>query len=98
MFDIIIKDFGDRAANHILQQLHFLNKNIIKIMATIEEVQQAVTDLQASVDAKQAAIAAAIAALEAQIAAGGAATPEQLQAIIDSLKATQADVDSTPTA
>ena len=97
MFDIIIKDFGDRAANHIQQQLHFLNQNLIKIMATIEEVQQAVTDLQASVDAKQDAIAAAIAALEAQVAAGGAATPEQLQDIIDKLKATQADVDSTPT-
>lgn len=67
-------------------------------MATIEEVQQAVIDLQASVDAKQQAIANAIAALEAQIAAGNAATPEQLQAIVDSLKATQADVDSTPTA
>lgn len=67
-------------------------------MATIEEVQQAIADLQTSVDTKQAAIAAAIAALEAQIAAGSAATPDQLQTVVDGLKAVQADVDSTPTA
>lgn len=82
----------------IYKELKKHTKKLVKIMATIEEVQQAVIDLQASVDAKQQAIANAIAALEAQIAAGNAATPEQLQAIVDSLKATQADVDSTPTA
>ena len=67
-------------------------------MATIEEVQQALADLQISVDTKQDAIATAIKALEDQIAAGSAATPEQLQTIVDGLKAVQADVDSTPTA
>jgi uncharacterized protein YoxC len=66
-------------------------------MATVQDVQDALDALQASVDAKQDAIAAAIKSLEDQIAAGSAATPEQLQGIVDSLKATQADVDSTPT-
>lgn len=67
-------------------------------MATIQDVTDALAALQVSVDAKQAAIAAAIASLEAQIAAGSAATPEQLQAVVDGLKAVQADVDSTATA
>lgn len=66
-------------------------------MSTIlEDLQAAVADLQASVDAKQAAIAAAIADLEAQIANG--VTTAQIQGVIDSLKATKDDVDSTPTA
>lgn len=82
----------------VLELLIDNNLKITNLMATIEEVQQALADLQTSVDAKQAAIAAAIAALEAQIAAGSTATPEQLQAIVDGLKSVQADVDSTPTA
>lgn len=74
--------------------IHKLNNQ----MATIQDVQDALTALQSSIDAKQQAIADAIAALEAQIAAGSAATPEQLQTIVDGLKSAQADVDSTPTA
>ncbi len=70
----------------------------LKVMATLAELQQAVTDLQTSVDTKQQAIADAIKALEGQIAAGGSITEADLQPIVDSLKATQADVDSTPTA
>lgn len=66
-------------------------------MATLVELQQAVSDLQASVDTKQQAIADAIKALEDQIAAGGI-TEADLQPIVDSLKATQADIESTPTA
>lgn len=68
------------------------------IMGLIEDVQAQVVSLQASIDAKQAAIAAAIAALEATIAAGSVATPEQLQGVLDGLKAAQADVEGTPTA
>ena len=84
----------------VLKQLLIINLNQSKIMATLAELQQVVTDLQSSVDSKQAAIAAAIAALEAQIAniPAAAATEADLQGIVDSLKATQADVDSTPTA
>lgn len=77
--------------------IHFLTHKFKLTMATFAEVQQALADLQASLDAKQAAIAAAITALEAQIASN-AATPEQLQQIIDGLKGVQTDVDSTPTA
>lgn len=75
-----------------------LKKNHQKIMATLEELNAKADALQASVDAKQAAIAAAIADLQAQIAAGSGATAEQLQGVVDKLSATQADVDSTPTA
>jgi len=84
------------ALNYVLLILIFKNQ---KQMATkLEELQQVVTDLQTSVDEKQAAIAAAIQALKDQIAAGaGAATEADLQAIIDSLQATDADIDSTPT-
>lgn len=81
----------------LLEVLLSINQKLNKTMATIEEVQQAVADLQATVDTTQAAIAAAIKALEDQIAAGSAATPEQLQAVIDSLRAVQTDVSSTPT-
>lgn len=86
--DMLEKTFN--LVNHIHSQNH-------TIMATLAELQQAVTDLQASIDAKQAAIAQAIADLEAKIAEG-AATPEELQGIVDSLKAAKDDIDSTPTA
>lgn len=83
--------------HHHYPDMESINHKLNLIMATIEEVQQALADLQTSVDTKQDAIAAAIKALEDQIAAGSAATPEQLQAIVDGLKAVQADVDSTAT-
>lgn len=88
----IHNDFGP-----LLEVLLSINQKLNKTMATIEEVQQAVADLQATVDQTQAAIAAAIKALEDQIAAGSVATPEQLQAVIDSLRAVQTDVSNTPT-
>lgn len=88
--------------------LLFNNKQKLdKIMAKIDELNQLVTDLQSSVDAKQDQIANAIAALEAHIAelqaiidAGNVdgATAEQLQAVIDSVTATKADLEATPTA
>lgn len=86
--------------DEILKQLLLITKNQKLIMTKLEELQQTVTDLQTSVDTKQQAIADAIAALEAQVAnlPVAAATEADLQGIIDSLKATQSDVDSTPTA
>lgn len=63
----------------------------------LDDLKAEAAALQTSVDTMQAAVAAAIAALEAQIGTGGI-TDADLQPIIDSLKATQADVDSTPTA
>jgi uncharacterized protein YlxW (UPF0749 family) len=80
-------------------ELILIKKQNKKIMATLAELQQAVADLQTSVDTKQQAIADAIKALEDQIANNsGTITEADLQPIVDSLKATQADVDSTPTA
>ena len=76
--------------------LFFINKKHQLIMSKVDDVIKSITDLQASVDAKQAAIAVAIKDLEDQIAAG--ANPTQLQSIVDSLKAVQTDVESTPTA
>jgi len=75
---------------------HYKHKKTKKIMASLQEIQDAIAALQLSVDAKQAAIAAAILALQEQIAAGG--TPAQLQQIVNDLQAVQADVESTPTA
>ena len=95
--DIIIHNHYQESPE-VLGLLKLIHQQNEKIMATIQDVQDALNALQASVDAKQAAIAQAIADLEAQIAAGSAATPEQLQGIVDGLKAVQADVESTPTA
>ena len=69
-----------------------------KTMATFQDLQDVAASLQASVDAKQKTIAEAIAALEAKITAGALVTPEQLQTVVDSLKSTQADIESTPLA
>ena len=79
-----------------LSQIYLIIQNK-KTMATLAELQQAVSDLQTSVDTKQDAIAAAIKALEDQIAAGGTITEADLTPIVESLRATQADVESTPT-
>lgn len=79
-------------------QLLKIHTKTDKIMGLIEDLQAEAVSLQTSVDAQQAKIAAAIKALEDQIAAGSAATPAQLQGVLDALKATQADIDSTPTA
>jgi hypothetical protein len=65
-------------------------------MSALTDLQDEAAALQTAVDTMQAAVASAIAALEAQIGSGGT-TDAQLQPIIDSLKATQADVSSTPT-
>lgn len=94
------------------------NKKQDKIMGLIDELKQAsedlktqVMDLQNDVDAKQEAISTSIANLnqtildlKAQIEAGAAATPEQLQAVLDNVTATKdlltavdSDVESTPT-
>lgn len=101
--DIHVSGLSTDQYDHIKKELHSLretlfinNQKLDLIMATFAEVQQALTDLQASIDTKQAAIAQAIADLEAKIAAG-AATPEELQTIVDGLKAAKDDVDSTPT-
>lgn len=76
-------------------------------MSVIEEIKAQVAALQVSVDAKQEQIGkfivantAAIASLEATIDnlqnGFGGATQAELQSVLSSLKAVQADVESTP--
>jgi hypothetical protein len=59
------------------------------IMLTLADLQQAVVDLHTAVTAKKEAIAAADA---------NAITPEQIQGVVDSVKAVQVEVESIPTA
>ena len=91
--------------HHHHEGLNIVNNKLDKIMGQNEDLQAAadslsakVDTLKATVDTKQAAIAQAIKDLEAKV-------QPDLQPIIDSLKATEAkidsataDVDSTPTA
>lgn len=88
-----------------LNELKKINSKLRKIMGKIEDLNAKVDEMQSSIDLKQEQIAAAIAAFEQQIAdlqalvnAGSAATPEQLQAVIDKLDAAKIDLQSTPTA
>lgn len=80
---------------HIHADNHLLNKKIDKLMATVQEITDAIAKLQADLDAKQAALATLIQSLKDQIAAGGA-TPAQLQTILDSINTVDTDVNSTP--
>lgn len=66
-------------------------------MATIEEVNAKVDELTTKFDNYKGVVVAEFAALKAQIAAGSAATPEQLDAIMAKLNATETDIDTAPT-
>lgn len=71
-----------------------------KIMASVQELTDLVDGLQVSVDALQAQVATTITALDATIAdlqdqLANGATPAQVQALVDKLTATKADLEST---
>lgn len=96
------------ANNKKLERLIFkLNKNVETIMADLQELKQETVALQLSVDNLQAKIetlqqgnAETVAQLQKHIddlqaLVDAAPTPDQLQEVVDALKATQADVDST---
>lgn len=75
-------------------------KNQKKIMASLDEIQAEALKVQETLDNVQATVAssfealnATIADLQAQLADGG--TPEQRQAVLDSLVAITADLGTT---
>lgn len=72
LFNIIIKDFGDRAANHIQQQLHFLNLNLIKMSLQYDDL-KAVAD---RISASQARVRADIGDLASKINPDGMTAAE----------------------
>lgn len=100
IFDIHIHISADledtnKKLDHILKHQH-------EIMATIQELNDKVTELQNAVDTEQQEIANALAALQTEvqrltdiIASGGAATAEQLQAVVDNIETVIADVKNT---
>lgn len=88
-------DEVQESLNHIIKHQH-------EIMATIQELNDKVTELQAAVDTEQQEIANALAALQTEvqrltdiIASGGAATAEQLQAVVDNIETVIADVKNS---
>jgi uncharacterized coiled-coil protein SlyX len=87
----------------ILDEQENTNRKLGIIMAKIDELNQMVADLQVSLDKEQEQIKAALEALQAEIkrlediiaSGSGAATDEQLQAVIDNLKVIQTDLEAT---
>jgi predicted nucleic acid-binding Zn-ribbon protein len=98
IFEIHIHgDFADTN-----KELKKLNLKIDTLMATIQELNAKITELQESVDSEQQEVANALAALQAEvqrltdiIAAGGAATAEELQTVVDNINGIISDVKST---
>jgi predicted nucleic acid-binding Zn-ribbon protein len=91
--------------NHVLDEetkklLVKIHKNQKKIMANVQELTDLVDGLQVSVDALQEKVTTTITALDATIAdltdqLANGATPAQVQALVDKLTATKADLEAT---
>ena len=74
---------GDRMHQNVLAKINY---KLEKIMATVQDVKDAVATEAAEVKARIDALAAEVQALKDQIAAGTAATPEQLDEILLSVQ------------
>jgi multidrug resistance efflux pump len=91
---------GIRIGYGVVRFFHGLKRRLEEIMAKIDEVMQALSDLQGSVTSIGTDVSAGLTALEDEIKrvealiAGGGATPEQLQQVLEGLTAAKTSVDS----
>jgi uncharacterized protein YlxW (UPF0749 family) len=87
---------------NITADISAINSKLDNIMATLQDLTDKVAELQSTVDTEQQEVANALAALQAEvqrltdiIAAGGGATAEELQVVVDTINGIIEDVKGT---
>ena len=89
MFDIVIKELHihNNGVDAVLEKLAVIEANLKEyIMATVQDLVDAIAAEKAEVTAKIDALAAEIQALKDQIAQGGTITEAQLDAVLVSVQ------------